>query len=126
MEIIDYLQLLDDLSVEVENELERKVMDTHLRYEVSSSAYNGYDDGHNSGVFTGVELFIEKLKGSVVNASDSPELDRIDILRYRLQGEEVVGISGSGGFGGTTIEFSNGDKIELLHFNHKEQDGSEA
>jgi hypothetical protein len=123
MEISNYLKLLDTLAVEVENELERKVHDTH---DFSSSSYNGFDDGHNSGVYTGVELFTEKLRGAVVNASDSDELDRIDILRYRLQGEEVVGISGDGGFGGTVIEFSNGDQLQLLHFSHKESTGTDG
>lgn len=122
MDIESYLKLLDNLSVEVENQLERQIQDTH---DFSSSNYSGYDDGHNSGVADGIQLFTEKLREAVVNASDTEELSRIDILRYRLQGEEIVGISGDGGFGGTKLVFSNGDSLELLHFTHRESEGTD-
>jgi len=123
MDLERYHKLLDELSVLVENALDRKVQDSH---DYSSSSYSGYDDGYNSGVYDGIELFTEKLREAVVNASDTEELSRVDILRYRLQGAEIVGISGDGGFGGTKLLFSNGDSLELLHFTHRESDGTDG
>lgn len=121
MDIDRYIALLDNLTVDVENGLGRKVMDGH---DYSSSAYSAYDDGYNQGIGDALDTFVEKLKEAVVNASDTEGLDRLDILRYRLLGAELVEVSGDGGFGGTQLVFSNGDSIEVLHFSHREGDGN--
>lgn len=123
MDIESYLKLLDELTVQCENELSREVRDTH---DFSSAAYSGYDDGFNGGVYSGIELFTEKLREAVANVSDTEELGRIDILRYRLLGAELVEIMGDGGFGGTRFLFNNGDTVELLHFSHREGDGTDG
>lgn len=121
MDIERYLKLLDELSVQCENKLERKIYDSH---DYSSSNYNAFDDGHNEGVYSGLELFTEKLRNEIeMEDTAKTELSRVDIMRYRLLGVELTDVSGDGGFGGTVLTFSNGDRVELLHFSHKESDG---